>query len=198
MKSKNVFLIQQQKAITQIDVLKKELEILSNDINNLKSSIHSKENVQKAKLQQAYFDIQSYTLQILKSDLGRQREFSNAKKVELDFPRNSFSLDGQNNFSESSNVYLKNSIRFAIFFASLKHQFFRFPRFILCDNIEDKGMQADRSKSFQREIVKLSQESNIEHQIIFTTSMVDDELNMTDLCVGDFYNEDNKTLKNLD
>lgn len=197
LKSKNFFLIQQQKAVTQIDVLKRELKILNNDISNLRGSIFSKENIQKTKLQHAYSDIQAYSLDILKSDLGRQKEFSNAKKVELDFAKNTFSLDGQNNFSESSNVYLKNSIRFAIFFTSLKHDFFRFPRFILCDNIEDKGMQADRSKSFQRKIVELSQKSNINHQIIFTTSMVDDDLNMTDLCVGDFYNEDNKTLKNL-
>lgn len=198
LKSKNQFLIQQQKAITQIDVLKKELKILTDNIFNLKASINTKENAQKTKLLQAYHDIQSFTLEILKSDLGRQREFSNARKVELDFARNTYSLDGQNNFSESSNVYLKNSIRFAIFFASLKHSFFRFPRFILCDNIEDKGMQADRSKSFQREIVRLSQESNVQHQIILTTSMVDDDLNNTDLCVGNFYNEDNKTLQNLD
>ncbi len=104
-------------------------------------------------------------------------------------------MDGENNFSESSNVYLKNSVRFAIFFASLEKEFFRLPRFILCDNIEGKGIQSDRSQSFQKELVDISSESNVRHQIIITTSMISPDLDDTDLCVGDFYNESNKTLK---
>ncbi|HBN05103.1 MAG TPA: hypothetical protein DD434_04850, partial [Bacteroidales bacterium] len=118
-------------------------------IDSLKSNIYLKETEQKNRLQNAFQIIQSLTLRLLHSDLGRQAEFSRGKKVELDFEKNTFSLDGENNFSESSNVYLKNSVRFAIFFASLHKEFFRLPRFILCDNIEDKGMQPDRSQSFQ-------------------------------------------------
>lgn len=196
--SKNNFLIQQQKAISQIDVLRKELIRLTSRISELKISVNSKENDKRNKLLNAKTFIQQTTLNILKSDLGRQKEFLVAKKVDLDFSKNTFSLDGQNNFSESSNVYLKNSIRFAIFFGSLQFNFFRFPRFILCDNIEDKGMQPDRSKSFQRKIVQLSSLSRVKHQIIFATSMIDEELNKTDLCVGEFYDENNKTLKHLD
>ncbi len=195
--SKNNFLIQQQKAISRIDVLRKELKRLESKIRALRASVIEKEKDKNTKLFNALSFIQTKTLEILKSDLGRQREFANARRVELDFSKNTFLLDGQNNFSESSNVYLKNSIRFAIFFASLKYDFFRFPRFILCDNIEDKGMQPDRSKSFQRKIVELSTSSNVEHQIILTTSMVDEDLNGTELCVGEFYDEDNKTLKNI-
>jgi hypothetical protein len=104
-------------------------------------------------------------------------------------------LDGENNFSESSNVYLKNSVRFAMFFASLDKDFFRFPRFILCDNIEDKGMQPDRSQSFQKELVAISAESNTRHQIIITTSMISPDLDNTELCVGQFYTETVRTLK---
>ena len=59
-------------------------------------------------------------------------------------------------------------------------------------------MQPDRSKSFQRKIVQLSSLSKVKHQIIFATSMIDEELNKTDLCVGEFYDENNKTLKHLD
>lgn len=35
----------------------------------------------------------------------------------------------------------------------------------------------------------------IDHQIIFTTSIVSDELNDTDYCVGKYYNISNKTLE---
>ena len=195
LRSKNDYLIKQLRALEQIEVLRKELAGLKIKIDSLKSNIYSKETEQRNRLQNAFQVIQSLTLRLLHSDLGRQAEFSTGKKVELDFEKNTFSLDGENNFSESSNVYLKNSVRFAIFFASLQKDFFRLPRFILCDNIEDKGMQPDRSQSFQNEIVKLSSESDVRHQIIITTSMISPDLDNTELCVGDFYSETNKTLK---
>ena len=40
--------------------------------------------------------------------------------------------------------------------------------------------QTQIEREFQRKIVKLSNESEIEHQIIFTTSMIDEELNSTE------------------
>jgi len=195
LKSKNEFLIKQLKALEQIDVLRKELAKLNTKIKILKSRIWSKEEEQKKRLQSAFELIQSKTLSILQSDLGRQPEFQIGKKVRLDFDKNTFSLDGKNNFSESSNVYLKNSVRFSLFFASLEKDFFRFPRFILCDNIEDKGMEPVRSKSFQNKLVEMSKESETKHQIIITTSMISEELNDTEMCVGDFYTKENKTLK---
>jgi hypothetical protein len=195
LRSKNDYLIKQLRALEQIEVLRKELAGLKIKIDSLKTNINSKETEQRNRLQNAFQVIQSLTLRLLHSDLGRQAEFSTGKIVELDFEKNTFSLDGENNFSESSNVYLKNSVRFAIFFASLQKEFFRLPRFILCDNIEDKGMQPDRSQSFQKEIVKLSSESEVRHQIIITTSMISPDLDNTELCVGDFYTETNKTLK---
>lgn len=195
LKSKNEYLIKQLSALEQIEVLRKELVGLRLKIDALNASIKSKESDQRNRLQSAYQKIQSYALRLLHSDLGRQDEFRTGSKIDLDFERNTFSLDGENNFSESSNVYLKNSVRFAIFFASLEKEFFRLPRFILCDNIEDKGMQPDRSQSFQKELVAISSESNVRHQVIITTSMISPDLNDTELCVGDFYTESNKTLK---
>jgi DNA repair exonuclease SbcCD ATPase subunit len=195
LRSKNEYLIKQLKALEQIEVLRKELSGLKIKIETLRSRIFSKESGQKSRLENAFHLIQTYTLRLLHSDLGRQAEFSRGRKVELNFEKNTFSLDGENNFSESSNVYLKNSVRFAIFLASLEKDFFRLPRFILCDNIEDKGMEPVRSQSFQKEIVKISSESNIRHQIIFTTSMIAPELDNTELCIGDFYTESDKALK---
>jgi hypothetical protein len=193
--SKNDYLIKQLKALEQIEVIKKELAGLKLKIDSLKGRINSKEKEQKKRLESAFQLIQSYSLRILHSDLGRQREFTTGTNITLDFEKNTFALDGENNFSESSNVYLKNSVRFAIFFASLDKAFFRFPRFIICDNIEDKGMQPDRSQSFQKELVAISSESEIKHQIIITTSMISPNLNNSELCVGKFHTETNKTLK---
>ncbi len=194
LRSENKYLIKQLRALEQIEVLKVELKGLENKIRTLKKIIRKKHIYQKNKLGRAYNLIQSYALQLLNSDLGRQAEFKNGKKIELDFEKNTFALDGENNFSESSNVYLKNSVRFAIFFASLEKEFFRLPRFVLCDNIEDKGMEPIRSQNFQEEIVKMSRNSKVRHQIIFTTSMISPNLDNTELCVGDFYTENEKVL----
>jgi hypothetical protein len=193
--SKNDYLIKQLRALEQIEVLKKELNSLRIKISALRASITTKEAEQFRRLKSAYQLIQDYTLRLLHSDLGRQSEFKTGKKIKLDFEKNTFTLDGENNFSESSNVYLKNSVRFAIFFASLEKEFFRYPRFILCDNIEDKGMEPIRSQSFQNEVVKMSSEFDVRHQIIITTSMISPELDNSELCVGEFYTESNPTLK---
>lgn len=193
--TKNDYLIKQLRALEQIEVLKKELNSLTIKISALRASISSKETEQCKRLKSTYQLIQEYTLRLLRSDLGRQSEFKTGKNIELNFEKNTFTLDGENNFSESSNVYLKNSVRFAIFFASLKNEFFRYPRFILCDNIEDKGMEPIRSQSFQNEIVKISREIDVRHQIIITTSMISPELDNSKLCVGEFYTESNPTLK---
>jgi hypothetical protein len=195
LRSKNDYLIKQLKALEQIEVIRKELIGLKIKIDSLRVNINYKEAEQHRRLQSAFALIQSFALRLLHSDLGRQPEFQTGKHIELDFEKNTFSLDNENNFSESSNVYLKNSVRFAIFFASLGKDFFRYPRFILCDNIEDKGMEPMRSQSFQNEIVKISSESEVRHQIIITTSMISPELDNSDLCVGEFYTETSKTLK---
>lgn len=193
--SKNDYLIKQLKALEQIEVLKKELNGLRIKISALKTNISAKEAEQFKRLKSAYQLIQNYSLRLLHSDLGRQTEFKTGKNINLDFEKNTFTLDGENNFSESSNVYLKNSVRFAIFFASLEKEFFRYPRFILCDNVEDKGMEPVRSQSFQNEIVEISNEIEVRHQIIITTSMISPELDNSELCVGEFYTESNPTLK---
>lgn len=195
LRSRNDYLIKQLKALEQIEVIRKELVGLKIKIDALRVNINYKESEQEKRLQSAFQLIQSYSLRLLNSDLGRQPEFQTGHNIGLDFEKNTFTLDGENNFSESSNVYLKNSVRFAIFFASLEKDFFRFPRFILCDNIEDKGMEPLRSQSFQKELVKISSETDVRHQIIITTSMISPELDNSDMCVGEFYTETSKTLK---
>ena len=131
---------------------------------------------------------------ILKNDLDRQDEFRSGRIVELNFHKDSYSLDGSNNFSASSKTYFKNAVLFSIFFASLELKFFRYPRFILCDNMEDKGMEKVRTQNFQNLITSMSKKFGDDHQIIFTTSMIADELNDTPYCVGKNYDRGNKTL----
>ncbi|MHB8261863.1 MAG: hypothetical protein ACYDCN_14775 [Bacteroidia bacterium] len=177
-----------------LELLKKELAELASLIERLRLEILQKEEMQKQKFQKALLKIREYTLFILKNDLDRQEEFRTGKIVEVNFHKDTYSLDEGNNFSASSKIYFKNAVLFSIFFSSLELKFFRYPRFILCDNMEDKGMEKERTQNFQTLITSMSDRFEEEHQIIFTTSMIADELNNTPYCVSDDYNRDHKTL----
>lgn len=189
------FLTQQIKAVEMLDLLKKELAELASLIEKLKLEIFEREEQQKQKFTLALQKIKEHTLFILKNDLDRQEEFSKGQVVEVNFQKDTYSLDGSNNFSASSKIYFKNAVLFSIFFSSLELDFFRYPRFILCDNMEDKGMEKERTQNFQKLITSISDKFGSDHQIIFTTSMIADELNNTPYCVGDDYDRSNKTLK---
>jgi hypothetical protein len=181
-----------------IEQLKSEISVLTKETKTLKLSISEKENDQKYKYSLVMNKIREITISILRKDLPRQDEFRTGKIVEIDFLRDSFTLDGNNNFSASSKTYFKNAVIFSIFFASLEFDFMRYPRFIICDNMEDKGMEKERTQNFQELITEISNgylEKEKSHQIIFTTSMVSDKLNDSEYCVGEDYNTDNKTLK---
>lgn len=191
-------LIKYLRVVELIERLKNEISELEKDKKILKLSISKKEEEQSYRFSKVMRRIKEIALEILKKDLLRQEEFKNGKVIDIDFLRDSFTLDGNNNFSASSKTYFKNSVLFSVFFASLEFDFMRFPRFILCDNMEDKGMEKERTQNFQEIITDLSKKYlkyNIDHQIIFTTSMISDELNNTKYCIGNYYNADNKTLK---
>lgn len=189
------FLTQQIAAVEMLELLKKELAELAALTERLRIEILQKEEQQKHKFQTALHKIKEYTLFILRNDLDRQDEFRKGHIVDVNFHKDSYSLDDGNNFSASSKTYFKNAVLFSIFFASLELDFFRYPRFILCDNMEDKGMEKIRTQNFQNLITSMSERFGKEHQIIFTTSMIADELNDTVYCVGQNYDREHKTLR---
>lgn len=190
-------LTQQLKGIDLLDQLKKELAELQKSIELLTLTIGQRIQKQQANKDTAIKEINKKSIYILHNDLDRQKEFKVARQVEVDFFGDSMSLDGNFNFSASSNTYLKNAIRFAIFFSSLDIDFMRYPKFILCDNMEDKGMEKERTQNLQKLITTMSEsyKDKEEHQIIFSTSMIADELEGTVYCVGEYYDQNNRTLK---
>ncbi|MEO6054986.1 MAG: hypothetical protein ABIP97_13345, partial [Chthoniobacterales bacterium] len=185
----------QLKLASRLAEIGNSIKQLKKDILDLEASIKDGGRRQEARRQTVVEAINRYALEFLKNDLDREKEFEVAQNVVIDFVRNFCLVDGRSNFSASSMAYLKGAIHFAIFFASLEVPFFRYPKFIINDNIEDKGMEEIRSKNFQKIVVRLSKNSEIRHQIIIATSMIEPEFDNSEFCIGPKYNRNFKTLR---
>ncbi len=195
LESEILSLHRQAKAVLVFQNLSAQKRNVDSSIQSLAISIEGKRAKQKSRLDSAFGRIDAFARALLRADLIREETFKNPDAVRIDFEKNTFWVNGRNDFSASSIVYLKNSVHYAIFLASLELDFFRYPRFILCDNMEDKGMEEARSQNFQRAIVKIASKYSVPFQLIFTTSMIDPSLDNTDYCVGQKYSEENKSLK---
>lgn len=136
-------------------------------------------------------------LELLRNDLYRQKEFKNAKEFNIDYRNNIAFLDDKDlRFSASSDFYLKTTARYSLFFASLEVESMRYPRFILCDNMEDKGIEAIRAQNFQKLIIDKSKKyKNEDFQLIYTTSFITEDLKNSSYTVGEYYTESNPSLK---
>lgn len=192
------FLEKQLQLVASYGEYKTQLFTLQSAKVRLSDAIDRQTELQRRNATTAYSTIQKYALKLLKGDGAYEEKFQDGRKITINFGKNAFYLDDRNRFSASSLVLLKNCVRFAIFFASVELDYFRYPRFILCDNIEDKGMEEARSKNFQKNIADIvnSTAFNDKHfQIIMTTSMIAPELNIEDFTIGDFYDGTEKSLK---
>jgi hypothetical protein len=174
------------------------LENLKENISILKNAIEDERKKIQRNYANAMSAIKEISTEFIKADLPRDlpSDDLSLSKLNIDFEKtNSFSIEEKNNFAASSMVYLKNSIMFAFFFASIKLKEMSYPRFIMCDNIEDKGMEMDRSHKFQLNLYNKSNEyKNIDHQIIITTSMLEPSLDKPEICVGKAYTQTSKSL----
>jgi hypothetical protein len=178
----------------EIEKLGREKSQIQAEIDDIKSRLRAFEAASSTRRRNALTRISDIAKDLLRSDLDRQDEFRNVKSVSLNFPDNSILVDGELNFAESSNVIVKNSAILALFMAACRDIQFYHPRFVLFDNIEDKGMEQDRSHNFQRLIAQASSELSVDHQIIFTTSMIDPALETDELVVGPHYTHERRTL----
>ncbi|ACS78390.1 AAA family ATPase [Maridesulfovibrio salexigens] len=180
--------------IKKIEEETQKLSTISGRIETTKSNISRKETLHKKRKKQTATSIDTITRSILSKDIRSTKELHNSKHAEILISKNSYQLDGRNNFSASANVVLKNALRFSVLFASLSLSHMRFPRLIICDNTEDKGMQEDRAHNFQNTIIKMSQASETPHQIIYTTSKPTPDL-LPEMKIGKtWYTEEDPTL----
>ena len=131
---------------------------------------------------------------LLINDLRRQDIFENPQLVNFNFRDNAISINEQRYFSASSRAILKSSFALALLAASTKLAFMRDPRFCMIDTLENMGVEAIRSQNFQKQIRRVSKAAGVEHQIIFATAMLTDELNKPEYTVGRHYTRDAPSL----
>ena len=129
----------------------------------------------------------------------RQAEFRAATDFKMDYAQNAVYLsDRQIKFSASSAFYLKMAARFAFFLSSVEEDGMMYPRLLFSVNMEDKGMEEDCSRNFQRILVhRLKEMGRTDYQVIFATSNIAPELNTPEYTIGEYYTQSNKSLKNV-
>lgn len=179
----------------EIERLSEEKAALQEQLNRVKDRLKGLETACQRRRTKALTRVSENAKEILKKDLDRQAEFKTAQNVSIQFGDNSILVDGELNFAESSNVVVKNSAILSLLLSACQDEEFYHPRFVLFDNIEDKGMEQDRSHNFQAVIAEMSASAAIAHQIIFTTSMLNPDLNKDEYVIGPHYTHVRRTLE---
>jgi DNA repair exonuclease SbcCD ATPase subunit len=164
------------------------------DITKLEEELAVLEALTKDRHDFVYSNIESIAKDILQMDGGYEKAFGSVEDILFDFSRDKMSVNGRAKFSASSMVVMKNAIRIAIYLHCINDEGSRFPRLLLMDNIEDKGMTESRSQNFQRKIVTMCDSLEKDYQLIFTTSMIDPELDKSEYVVGPHYKKGEHTL----
>ena len=167
---------------------------LQREIDELGATIASEQKRNVERKSHAKSSIERNVLEFLKEDLDRQSTFKYAREVNFDFEGDRLSVNEESFFSASSMVYLRNSFLAAFHFAAAEDPGFGHPRLLLMDTIEDKGMEPERSKHFQRLLAARADSARAEHQLIIATSMIAEELDHPQYVVGHHYTHDSRTL----
>ena len=169
------------------DQIKKEIDALTTRKQTLQSQAKARRTTTQSLISQI-------GVEILRSDLPRQPEFEAAKELSIYFQNDLISVSNKINFAESSNVILKNTALYTLFLAAGQDPKFNHPRFLLIDNVEDKGMETIRSHQFQRILVDRAANLTLPCQLIFTTSMMNPELDKKPYTIGSAYTNKHRSL----
>ena len=165
------------------------------------SLIHHLTQQQEQRRAEVRASMQRHGVYFLHHDKESQRAFSSASPGDfhVDFADNRVYLQQPHDrFSASSSFFLKLVARFSLLFASLDIPWMRYPRFILADNMEDKGIEVERAQKFQQTLIdRLSQYPAEHYQVIYTTSYITPQLDSSEYVVGDHYGMGHKSLRNV-
>ncbi len=184
----------ERRLAAELTDLSSRKETLGADIRALKASIDLWISQKQTRQASIYRLISKITAEILEEDLQSDIETVSEDGVRFHFGDDEVIINNKRGYSASSLTVIKNAFHLAMLFASCADSRMKYPRFVLLDNIEDKGMTEERSHNFQRTILKFSEATNVQHQIVFSTSMPDDTLENPKYTIGKKYTENEKSL----
>lgn len=182
-------------AVAELIEAQQRRDELQKKIDEVKAIIDTSEKKDRNQISQARRAIELQVLDFLRRDLERQSTFKNAESVNFEFDGDRINVNGESFFSASSMVYLRNSFIASFAIAAANESSFFHPRFMLMDTVEDKGMEPERSKNFQRILHEKSSTAASTNQLIIATSMIAPELDTPEVTVGDYYTHENRTLR---
>lgn len=187
-------LFRKEEFALRLQVLSNRRVELQGRIEGLEADNEILERQQLERINQASTAVSDEIRSLLMNDLRRQDIFENPRSVAISFRENSISVNDERYFSASSRAILKSSFVLGLLAASTKLRFMRHPRFCLIDTLENMGVEAVRSQNFQRQILRVSEKSEVEHQIIFATAMLADDIDDAAYVVGRHYTRDAPSL----
>ncbi|WP_166417430.1 AAA family ATPase [Cochlodiniinecator piscidefendens] len=181
----------------QINDLKEAKERASAEVTKLRNAIEALELARETRRRVVKTEIASDTKRVLEKDLKEHNDFEALDNFDFSFEDDWFAINGDPIITTSASgmVVVKNSLFLGMLLASLKDHKMMYPRFLLLDNVEDKGMVGDRVRNFQKAIADLMDQESAPHQIIMTTSTLNPALAREDCIVGPSYSKQNRTLK---
>lgn len=172
---------------------------LQEEISGLEDEISGYEAAQRIRRNKVNRAIINNSIYFLELDLAEHKDFNNddLEKFDFNFKDDWFAINGQPNISRSASgmVVVKNSLFLGLLKTALTDGEMRYPRLLLLDNVEDKGMVEPRIHNYQKIIAHFCDEQKIDHQVIITTSALNEELEMPDYTVGDIYTNEHRSLR---
>jgi hypothetical protein len=187
-------LSRREKWAERLLMLAERREEISARMAGLRAENEALEREQQHRLNVAATVTSEEVKELLRNDLRRQDVFEDPRSVKFSFRDNIISVNDENYFSASSRAILKSSLTLGLLAASTKLEFMRHPRFCMIDSHENMGMEPVRSHNFQEQVLRVSRESKVEHQIVIGTAMIAPELDSDEFTVGRHYTRDQPAL----
>ncbi|MBU2969826.1 ATP-binding protein [Pseudoalteromonas sp. C2R02] len=179
---------------SSISELTLERDKSQKEVNRLKDLIEKKKYQVSVREPEVAKLVSEHLISILNKDIGAEKEFKHADRIDFDFASNTVAVNGKTAFSESGTVYLNNAFHLALLLTSLDKKYIRIPRFMVLDGIENGGMEDVRSSNFQKVLLESLMNYDVDYQIIFATKSISSCLNNPSYIVDRHYTENEKSL----
>jgi len=188
--------------LQRLEALQEEVRSLEKEVGDLNYSVDSidrelkrRHTEQEKRRNYCQKRIGELTIDVLHNDIvdSNNDTLKDAAGLVFAFDKDFLSVR-HGRLSASTQAFLKNSFYLALLKFSIEDEDSRLPRFFILDNIEDKGMVPNRFRKFHHLLTEYSQTVSVGHQVILTTSYIDDDLDKSEYCVGPSYDQPPFTL----